>query len=187
MSTIWFATSNKGKLIEVQERFSHFGVEVEQLIAPYPEIQADTLEEVVEAGLTHLWKEHARPLMIDDSGIFLDNKEGFPGVYSAYVLHTLGCQGILDLMHSDTERPAHFECCAGYIDEKGQVLVAKGRVDGHISKEEKGTTGFGFDPIFVPEGHDRTFAEMSLEEKNKMSHRSRAFDKLAEMMELEKD
>ena len=119
MRKIWFATSNKGKLIEVQERFSHFGIEVEQLEAPYPEIQADTLDEVVEDGLKFLWKEHGRPLMIDDSGIFLDNREGFPGVYSAYVLHTLGCRGILDLMHSDTERQAHFECCAGYIDENG--------------------------------------------------------------------
>jgi len=184
MNTVWFATGNAGKLKEVQDIFSDIGLEVEQLIAPYPELQVDTLREVVEHGLNYLWKEHQKPLMIDDSGIFIDGVQGFPGVYSAYVLKTLGCDGIIRLMEAVDDPSAHFECCAGHIDEHGNITIAEGRVDGRIILEKKGDGGFGFDPIFVPDDHDRTFAQMSLEEKNKLSHRARAFDALARELRL---
>ena len=184
MSTVWFATGNVGKLKEVQKMFSVIGLEVEQLIAPYPELQVDTLREVVEHGLQHLWKEHQKPLMIDDSGLFIDSIQGFPGVYSAYVHRTLGCDGIIRLMEKVENSAAHFQCCAGHIDDKGNITIAEGMVDGHIILEKKGDNGFGYDPIFLPEDHDRTFAQMSLEEKNDLSHRSMAFNALVKKLRL---
>ncbi|MCK4758181.1 MAG: XTP/dITP diphosphatase [Thermoplasmata archaeon] len=187
MRKIWFATGNPGKLKEVQEKFSKYGIVVEQLIAPYPEIQADTLAEVVESGLSWLWGEHGKPVIIDDSGLFIDSQKGFPGVYSAYVHKTLGCQGIIQLMKGASDMKANFQCCAGYMNEDGDVTLAVGRVDGTIILEMRGDGGFGYDPIFVPAGHDRTFAEMSLEEKNKLSHRARAFEMLAEKLELNRN
>ena len=184
MSTVWFATGNVGKLKEVQEIFSTIGLDVEQLFAPYPELQVDTLREVVEHGLQHLWKEHKKPLMIDDSGLFIDDILGFPGVYSAYVYRTLGCDGVLQLLKMREDRSAHFECCAGHIDENGKITIAEGRVDGRIILENKGEGGFGYDPIFVPEGQDLTFAQLSMDEKNQESHRSRAFDALVGKLRL---
>ena len=78
-----FATGNPGKLAEVQAKFADMGFEVEQLVDEYPEIQADTLEEVVAEGLRYLFQHHRCPIIIDDSGLFIETLGGFPGVYSA--------------------------------------------------------------------------------------------------------
>ena len=120
--------------------------------------------------------------MIDDSGLFVEALHGFPGVYSAHAFESLGCRGILRLMEEEVKRVAEFRCCAGYVDEESSKIVVTGKVRGTIIREERGTGGFGFDPIFVPDGHERTFAEMGLEEKNSVSHRGRAFTQLAEAL-----
>lgn len=157
------------------------GIGVEQLDDEYPEIQTDDLEEVVRWGLDWLWKRHKAPVMIDDSGLFLEAFKAFPGVYSAYVFNALGCEGILKIMEGVDVREAEFRCCAGYIDGDGPVTVT-GTVQGNIIREMRGTGGFGYDPIFVPEGSEETFAQMRLEEKNTFSHRGRAFRLLAEKL-----
>ena len=95
---VLFATGNPGKLKEVQAKFANLGFEVEQLVDEYPEIQTDTLEDVVEEGLKWLYERHKLPIIIDDSGLFIEALGGFPGVYSAYVFKTLGCDGILKQM-----------------------------------------------------------------------------------------
>jgi XTP/dITP diphosphohydrolase len=176
---VLFATGNMGKLKEVKSKFEAHGIEVVHLDDRYPELQVDTLEEVVEWGLDWLWKRHKKPLMIDDSGLFIDSLKGYPGVYSAYVFKTLGCEGILNLLEGKKDRSAEFRCCAGYIDSKGEKTLVAGKVKGKIITEKKGTGGFGYDPIFVPDGHEKTFAQMSTDEKNSISHRGRAFDLLA--------
>ena len=102
---------------------------------------------------------------------------GFPGVYSAYVFKTLGCKGLLKLLEGRENRQAEFRCCAGHID-RGRSVIVTGRVQGLIIGEMRGSGGFGYDPIFVPAGEDRTFAEMSVAEKNALSHRGKAFDLL---------
>jgi XTP/dITP diphosphohydrolase len=175
-----FATGNPGKLLEVQKKLAPLGFEVERLEEPYPELQADTLEEVVEWGLDWLWQRHRTPLVIDDSGLFIDAFEGFPGVFSAYVFKSLGCEGVLKLMEGVGNRGAEFRCCAGYMDESSSKVVVTGVARGLITREMRGTGGFGYDPIFVPEGGTRTFAEMGTGEKNSSSHRGRAFGQLAE-------
>ncbi len=180
---ILFETGNKGKLKEVKAIFAGLGHEIEQLEDDCPEIQADTLEEVVEAALKWLWEKHRSPVMIDDSGLFIDSLKGFPGVYSAYALKTLGCQGLLKLMDGMDERGAEFRCCAGYVDAKGDIITRSGIVRGRIIREMRGDGGFGFDPIFAPEGYDMTFAELELGIKNRISHRGRAFTMLADAIQ----
>lgn len=173
-----FATGNMGKLKEVAERFSAIGIEVEQLEDEYPEVQAHELEDVVRWGLDWLRERHKTALVIDDSGLFIDDLDGFPGVYSAYVFKTLGCKGVLKLLEGRENRQAEFRCCAGYIDQDGRSVIVTGRVSGRIIGEMRGSGGFGYDPIFVPAGEDSTFAEMSVAEKNALSHRGKAFDRL---------
>ncbi|ASJ15994.1 non-canonical purine NTP pyrophosphatase [Thermococcus chitonophagus] len=169
---IFFITSNPGKVKEASSLLKPLGIEVEQLKFPYPEIQADSLEEVVEFGIRWLKDKVSKPFFIEDSGLFIEALEGFPGVYSAYVYRTIGLDGILKLMEGIENRRAYFKSVIGYYDGKVHIFV--GKVYGKISHEKKGTQGFGYDPIFVPDGYDKTFAEMTTEEKNAISHRGKA-------------
>jgi len=156
------------------------GYEVEHIKTKYPEIQAETLEETIVPGLEWLIERYDRPLFIDDSGLFVDALKGFPGVYSSYVFKTVGCEGILRLMRGVEDRSARFECCIGYMEPGGKPFIARGVAYGTISHEMAGTGGFGYDPIFVPEGHTRTYAQIEVSEKNTMSHRGRAVAKFLE-------
>ena len=115
--------------------------------------------------------------MIDDSGLLVDALGGFPGVYSSYVYKRLGCAGILKLLEGAANRAATFETV--FLHRTGGMHeVFHGTCRGAIADREKGPGGFGFDPIFIPEGASQTFAEMSLTEKNAYSHRGRAVDEL---------
>lgn len=152
------------------------GYELERLKTRYPEIQADTLEETIIPGLEWLMDKYNRPLMIDDSGLFVDALGGFPGVYSAYVFRTIGCDGILRLMDRVKDRSARFECCIGFMLPGKASSIVKGVSLGRIAKKKAGTGGFGYDPVFVPEGYSKTFAQLEIAEKNRISHRGRAIE-----------
>jgi XTP/dITP diphosphohydrolase len=152
------------------------GYELEHIKTTYPEIQADTLEETIVPGLNWLIERYQRPLMIDDSGLFIDAFKGFPGVYSSYVFRTVGCDGILRLMEGVKKRSARFECCIGFLVPGKKPHMSKGVAKGSISEKKAGTGGFGYDPVFVPEGHAETYAQIEVTKKNKISHRGRAIE-----------
>lgn len=179
--TLTVVTSNEGKYKEYSKKLGDHYSKVKMENIDYPEIQTDRLEEVVEFTLEEL-SEHS-PLIIDDSGLFVETLNGFPGVYSSYVMQTLGCDGILSLMEGKKDRKARFECVIGYLDE-GKNLF-KGTSQGKITREKRGTEGFGYDPIFQPEESERTYAEMSSEEKNRISHRGRAMEELLKFVKSE--
>lgn len=153
------------------------GYDLEHLRTSYPEIQADTLEDTIRPGLEWLMQRHKVPLMIDDSGLFIDALRGFPGVYSSYVFRTVGCDGILRLMGGEEDRSARFECCIGFVKPGGKPHISKGVARGVISFEKAGSGGFGYDPIFIPEGRSKTYAQMDVADKNRISHRGRAIGK----------
>jgi XTP/dITP diphosphohydrolase len=153
---------------------------VEHIRTRYPEIQAETLEETIVPGLRWLMERYDRPMFIDDSGLFVEALKGFPGVYSSYVFKTLGCEGVLRLMEGVGDRRARFECCIGYMEPGGEPFIARGVAQGSISRRMAGTGGFGYDPIFIPDGDSRTYAQMDVAEKNTMSHRGRAVAKFME-------
>jgi XTP/dITP diphosphohydrolase len=152
------------------------GYELERLDTAYPEIQADTLEETIVPGLTWLISKYDRPVMIDDSGFFVDALKGFPGVFSSYVFKTIGCEGMLRLMEGRPNRSARFECCIGFMAPGDEPFIAKGVAKGTVSHEMRGSGGFGYDPIFINEGHTKTYAELDVEEKSKVSHRGKAIE-----------
>jgi len=156
------------------------GYELEHLDTAYPEIQADTLEETIVPGLTWLVSKYDRPVMIDDSGFFVDALKGFPGVFSSYVFKAIGCEGILRLMDGMPNRSARFECCIGFMAPGDEPSIAKGVAKGTVSHEMRGSGGFGYDPIFMNESHTKTYAELDVEEKNKVSHRGKAIESFIE-------
>ncbi|MFO7991917.1 MAG: RdgB/HAM1 family non-canonical purine NTP pyrophosphatase [Thermoplasmata archaeon] len=175
-------TSNEGKYKEYKAKLSDY-YDVEMLNVGYDEIQTDNLQDVVDHGLAQLTPY--APLIIDDSGIFIDALNDFPGVYSSYVYHTIGLDGILSLMEGKEgdERKARFECIIGMIDNDGDTHKFHGTTLGEITKEKLGSHGFGYDPIFRPRDSEKTFAEMDSEAKNELSHRGKAVDRLIDFIE----
>jgi len=171
-------TSNPGKVAEYQKAFDALNIEMEHFRLPYDEVQTSDLEEVVEKGMDEIIKKGVRDFIIDDSGLFVDALKGFPGVWSAYAQKTIGNQGILRLMEGIEDRGAEFRCCIG-CDIGGRRIVVTGKCRGFITDSEQGDGGFGFDPIFSPDG-ERTFAEIPIDEKNSMSHRGNAVKLLIE-------
>ncbi|MCD6171634.1 MAG: XTP/dITP diphosphatase [Thermoplasmata archaeon] len=172
---IYFITGNKNKYIEAKKIIK----DIEMKHIPYPEIQADKLEDVAEFGEEYLKKQVNEKFFIEDSGIFIDALKNFPGVYSAYIFKTIGNEGILKLMEGIESRKARFESVIAFYD--GSLHIFKGVCKGKISYNARGK-GFGYDPIFIPDGSEKTFGEMSITEKNKYSHRGKAIRALSSLL-----
>ncbi|NYT02907.1 MAG: XTP/dITP diphosphatase [Methanosarcinales archaeon] len=174
---MYFVTGNKGKFAEAQ---AIFGDLVQKNIG-YIEIQADSLEEVASYGMKEVTARLDGPVMIEDAGLFIDALKGFPGVYSAYVFDTIGNQGILRLMEGVSNRGASFRSVVGYAEPEMEPRLFRGELKGRINFEPRGQGGFGYDPIFDVDG--KTVAEMSIPEKNKISHRAGSMHALKEWLD----
>jgi XTP/dITP diphosphohydrolase len=183
---IAFVTTNAGKFREVSVKLGETGVKLVHEDRSYPEVQADRLEKVVRFAATVLDDQVRSDYLIDDSGLFLDAFGGFPGVYSAYVFKRLGCAGLLKLLQGIPNRAATFETVF-LLRTRDEHEVFHGECRGTIADRERGKAGFGFDPIFIPEGATKTFAEMTVSEKNAVSHRARAVDALLEYLRVRKE
>ncbi len=177
---VYFMTSNRHKYLEARGIFKKHRLELRRISKKYIEIQANTLEEVVKEALEHI---NGKKVFIEDSGIFIKTLNGFPGVYSKYVENTIGNHGILGLMRDVKNRSAVFRSVVGYKD--CGIKLFKGEVLGSIALEERGTQGFGYDPVFVPKGYNKTFAE-DYTLKQRISHRRKAVGKLAKWLSTSK-
>jgi len=174
------ATGNAHKVKEAAHVLAPYGIALEHLPVERVEIQADDLAEIAKYSLSMIYFD--KPVCVEDAGVSIDRWRGFPGPYSSYVLERLGNPGILQLMEGESNRSARYTSALAYRDEGG-VRVFMGEVEGEIAYSIRGTNGFGYDPIFIPKESDgRTFGEMSDEEKNRLSHRARAFESLAKWL-----
>ena len=184
-TAVYFATLNKGKYAEVAEVATEFGVRLKPLRRGKMEIQSDDLREIASFAAKEACVATLRPVVADDSGFFVHALGGFPGPYSAYVFRTIGNNGILRLLRSAGNRAASFQAAVAFCKPNAEPICFSGTVNGAVVRRPKGIRGFGFDPIFMPnEGDGRTFAEMSAKEKNRFSHRGRAFRKLFEWLTM---
>jgi len=148
------------------------------------EIQDDDIENIAEtraldaAGKTNL------PVIVEDAGLFVEALEGFPGPYSSYIYRTIGNEGILKLLDKTENRNSQFRSIVAFCDPQNlekRVRCFIGIVNGRIAEMVRGKSGFGFDPIFEPlKTPNKTFGDMTEDEKNKLSHRSQALRKFAE-------
>ena len=127
--------------------------------------------EIARGKAAYAYEQLKTPLIADDTGVFIDALNGFPGPYAAYVLNTIGNSGVLKLMEGQKDRNARFITAIAFADTNG-VRVFTGTIDGRIAQAPRGEMGFGYDPIF--ETGDKTLAEIPLEEKSRISHRARA-------------
>ncbi len=177
--SITFITGNQHKVKEARGIFEKFGLKLEHADLGYPEIQGD-LADVARYGAKHVAERLNKPVIVEDAGIFIKALKWFPGTYSSYVQETLGNEGILKLMSNVEDRSAEFRSVIGYCTPKTEPEIFLGTVKGHIAPKEKGKYGFAYDPLFYPEGYDKTFGELKREEKNEFSHRRRSLEKFAE-------
>jgi XTP/dITP diphosphohydrolase len=175
---VTFITGNKHKVKEAKGIFLKFGIQLEHADLGYPEIQGDLID-VARYGAKHAAERLNQPVIVEDAGIFIKALEWFPGAYSSYVQETLGNEGILKLMSNVEDRYAEFRSVIGYCTPKGEPETFLGTVKGRIGYKEKGKQGFAYDPLFIPEGYDKSFGELTTEEKNEFSHRRVSLEKFA--------
>lgn len=180
MGKLCFATNNHHKFLEVEPIAREHGIELEMCRDVKIEIQSDSLEEIVVKSAMLAYIILNRPVLVEDAGLFVEALNGFPGPYSNFVYRTIGISGLLKLMRDLENRRAYFKSAAA-IAFNGGILVSTGVVEGEIARESRGSRGFGFDPIFIPRGDMRTFAEMSVEEKNRVSHRATSTRKVLKL------
>ncbi|MCI4369595.1 MAG: non-canonical purine NTP pyrophosphatase [Thermoplasmata archaeon] len=169
---VTLVTSNPGKHREIEAILAPYGVRVRALSRTLVEPQAERLETVVDAKLDQLSSLRGF-VIVEDSGLFIDALGGFPGVYSAYVLQTLGLPDLLRLLEGKP-RAATFRTVAGLRRGKRHWLFP-GEVRGTIAQRPRGRGGFGYDPVFVPSGARSTYAQASVAQKNESSHRAISF------------
>jgi len=178
---IFFVTNNIHKFNEARRVLAQYGIAVAMLRVKPLEIQDDDIENIAKSNALEASNKTRLPIIVEDAGLFIDALKGFPGPYSSYVYRTIGKEGILKLLEGCEDRKARFKSVVVFCSPDLEIKCFKGAVEGKIAKTVRGNSGFGFDPIFEPKDFSgRTFGELSMEEKNSVSHRSRALRSFAE-------
>lgn len=195
METIVCASHNPNKVREIAKITREFGLEV----ITRDEAGVPLMFDVIEDGKTFadnsykkaftIMRMTGKPAIADDSGLVVDCLDGAPGVWSARFAgepcnDDRNNDKLLDLMKDVPyeDRTAHFVSCVTLVYPDGEIVSAQGECPGHILFERRGTGGFGYDPLFLSDELDKTFAEIDMEEKNTVSHRARALAKLGELL-----
>ncbi len=195
MEKFVLASGNEHKLIEIEKVLKSFGIEIVKM----SEVGLGDLE-IIEDGETfeensfikakEVMERTGLPTIADDSGLMVDYLDGAPGVYSARfagenVTYEDNNDKLLEVLKDvpENERGAKFVTVMTLLFPSGDKIVARGEIDGKILKQREGEKGFGYDPLFYVEEYGKTFAEMSLELKNKISHRGKALVNLKDQLE----
>ncbi|KKS33109.1 MAG: polyprotein [Candidatus Amesbacteria bacterium GW2011_GWA2_42_12] len=171
---IVFSTTNAGKIAEAAQIL---GVEIVPSGLEIPEIQSLDSQKVALQKALDYYKELNTALLVEDVSLVFKALNGLPGPYINDFSKVLGNSGLIRLLKNATDRTATAITTLVYCDQAGDTHVFQGIINGSISAQERGTNGFGWDPIFIPEGHDKTFAEMDNVEKNSLSMRAIALHK----------
>ncbi|MDR1698796.1 MAG: non-canonical purine NTP diphosphatase [Prevotellaceae bacterium] len=190
MKEIIFATNNPHKLYEIS---AILGAEYKILsltdIGCEEEIPetADTLQGNAELKARYVYERYGKSCFSDDTGLEVEALNGAPGVHSAryageWKNSQANMEKLLAALQGESNRKARFRTVIAFV-ENGKTYFFDGEIRGTIINEKRGSEGFGYDPIFVPEGYDKTFAELPLEAKNTNSHRANAVKKLVDFLE----
>lgn len=194
------ATRNNGKTSEIRDMLKDFPIEVRNLndFGPIPEVEEDgeTFDDNAYKKASFAARVLGFPALADDSGLVVDALSGRPGVYSArYAGENASdkerCEKLLEEMKGRDNRKAAFECVISLAVPTGPALTYDGRCEGIITEQPAGENGFGYDPVFFYSPLNKTFAQLSQKEKNKVSHRGKAlrevcdeFDKIMKWLEI---
>ena len=178
MNDITLITGNAGKVAELSRLL---GIKVHNQKVALTEIQALDVRRVVEFKAQAAFEVLKRPVLVDDTGLYIEAWQGLPGALVAWFMDSVGKDGILKMLEGWADRSARAVTALGYCDERG-VHIFDGELKGGIPTEVRGANGFGFDPIFVPERSQQTLAEMEGHEKDAISSRGIAARKLRDFL-----
>jgi XTP/dITP diphosphohydrolase len=181
------ATRNKGKTLEIKELLKGFPVEIKNLddFGPIPHLKedGDTFDENAYKKASFAARILGLPALADDSGLTVEALDGAPGIHSARYAGENATDEqrylqLLDEMEGKSNRKAAFECVISIAVPTGPALTYEARCEGLITLEPAGSNGFGYDPVFFYPPYNKTFAQITLEEKNRISHRGKALAEL---------
>jgi len=175
-SELFFASSNTHKFEEVKRILSKIGLEINFSKVILEEIQSNSLDEIAKRKAIDAFSRIQKPLIIEDDGLFIDSLNGFPGPYSSYVYDTIGNKGLIRLLENNQSRNAKFVAIIAYCNGIDDVKLFESSISGKISLSiEDG--GWGYDPIFIPDGETKTYANVY--DKDNLSHRSASLKKFS--------
>jgi len=175
-SELFFASSNENKFQETERILSNLGVQINLFKTTLEEIQSNNLNDIAEQKAINAYDLIQKPVIIEDDGLFINSLNGFPGPYSSYVYDTIGNEGIIKLLENSEIRDAKFVSIIAYCDNDSSVKLFESSIPGKISPTIE-TGGWGYDPIFIPAGESKTYANVS--DKDKFSHRSVSLKKFS--------
>jgi XTP/dITP diphosphohydrolase len=177
-----FVTGNRMKAREAERILSKHGISIHVRKLETDEVQVKDPVRVAEHKAKEAFRVVGKPLIVEDTALHIESMNGYPGTMIKHFFDSIGPQGILDFVRGK-DRSAEAVTVVAYCDSRGRVKTFRGSVKGRLS--ERLTRGYDFvwDVIFIPEGHDKTFAEMGMEEKNRISQRRKAFERFAEWYE----
>lgn len=177
---LYFVTGNAGKLREFKAQIPH----IEQLKLDVDEIQSLDPQTVIAHKLAQAAAQHDGELVVEDTSLCLNALGGLPGTYIKWFLETIGPTGIGELANKYPDPSAVARTVIGYRDQAGECRYFTGEISGRIVPPQ-GSGGFGWDSVFIPEGHDQTFAELGPEVKSQMSMRYQAIKQLKAYLEAQ--
>ena len=177
---IELVTSNQNKVKEF-ELVLEPEIIVDHTKHEYVEIQSNDPIEVAKESAQRVANEMGRPIVVEDSGLFIDVLNGFPGTLSKYVHQKIGLKGILKLLEHEPNRLAAYRSVVAYCEPKRDAEIFLGEERGTIAVAIKGTFGFGHDPIFIPEGSAQTYGEME-DASHRKKFRKRAIQQLKDFL-----
>ncbi|MBI2208959.1 RdgB/HAM1 family non-canonical purine NTP pyrophosphatase [Candidatus Woesearchaeota archaeon] len=169
-------TSNLGKVKELKA-YLEPNIKINHIKMEYKELRSDNPEEIAKESAKRLAEELKKPVVVEDSGLFIKALNGFPGTCSSYIHKRIGLKGILKLMENIEDRECLYRSAIGYCEPKKSPISFLGEEKGNIAKEIKGNHGFGHDPIFLPEKSSKTYGEIENCE-NLKKFRKKAAEKL---------
>lgn len=178
MTCFVLVTGNPGKIAEAR---TALGMDIEAVEIDLPEIQSLDYREVLQAKAEEAWRRIGRPLVVEEAGLDLATLNAFPGPLVKWMLGAVGAEGIARAAAALGNVRAAARCFLLYKDGDREI-VAEGRTEGTLVLPGRGSHGFGWDPVFLPEGSDRTFAELTGAEKDAVSHRGRAWREMAKKL-----
>jgi XTP/dITP diphosphohydrolase len=178
---ISFVTTNKHKFAEVQDILAAFNIAIEHVVLDYEENHDASMEQIAREAAAKLATELARPLMLEDTGLFFDAYPEFPGALPKFVFNTLGYKGIMKLLVGEP-RGAYFKTVAAYCEPGQAPQLFTGTMAGTLTEEvfDADKDFMPYDRIFIPAGQDKTISRLSMAEKNSFSQRGQAFRKMGE-------
>ncbi len=174
-SQLKFVTSNEDKVREASEILG-YSLEQASAVMVY-EKQTYDVSEIILHKAQQAYGELKCPVLVEDSGLIFTAWNGLPGALVKWFECSVGCDGLLKMLEGFENREAFAICMTAVFDGR-EMRMGMGEVKGTIAESTRGENGFGWDVIFIPDGHDRTYAEMSSSEKNAISHRRQAFEGL---------